>query len=513
MGDSQMVEAVQPGLGTIPGSVDEDASRWLGLGYTSLFIGLITLVSIELATPSPLWLHALWCGAMSVAISARLMSSARHGVGVLLTNHRIVFAAAFFMYFVLGASIFLFPSIAPAARLVVGYPITVADVLFVDAANSIGFGIALLVSVLLPSRGAYRMSEGIASELRRLPAPAVIGAFIVVGAAASVVVGLTDLGIGPRLVAGAWRTMADLALVGVFLSLSYRGKGGRMLAIGALALVVVQSGVGLLLFNKTRILLPVGAALLGLASKRGSWKPIVVGMLVIAVSFSMLGSLVTFARNTFPRDGSGDILAARVEVLQRGVSGGIDSGPAASYSGWSRICYVPEQNAARVLYESGNGGDDIRVLPWVLVPRALVPSKPIITSAGPAFYKVVSGNPFGRSASSPGVLMGGYYSGGWVGLILVSMAAGAILAFTSAVARAAVRQRSVAMLPIAFLGVMIAFRIDGHFVADYVGRAVYVVYAVAILGLVRMAVAPRDRDRQSLPDGLRPESVEVRGNR
>lgn len=469
-------------FGVLPSVANPRVSLWLRLGYASLLLGLSTLVLVHFVARDAWWAHGTWCLMMAVVIAAHLVAAAGKGIGVVLTDHRFVFAAAFLVYFVVGAAMFAFPAIAPTARVVVGYPIDAQDVLFVDAANSIGFAVALLFSAIVPVRGLSQLVDGIARDLQRIPTGVVVGGFIAVGAFGSVIVGLTDLGVGVPVVAGAWRALSSLAVVAVFLGLSYRGRGARWAVVAAVMTALGKSAMGLLLFNKTEMLLPVGALFLGLASRKASWKPLLAGAVIIVAVFSTLGSLATFGRLSLPALQNVGSVTARAGLLAEGLRGGIDSGPASSYSGWERICYVPEQHAARVLYDSGQAGDEFQLIPWVLVPRVLAPSKPVMTRAGNVFYRRVSGNPFGASATSAGILLDGYYNGGWLGLVLVGAASGWVLALTSAVATAGLRQRSAALLPIAFLGAMTAFRIDGHFVTDYLGGVTYILFVIIVLG-------------------------------
>jgi hypothetical protein len=123
--------------------------------------------------------------------------------------------------------------------------------------------------------------------------------------------------------------------------------------------------------------------------------------------------------------------------------------------------------AAVDLYDSNDGGEDVKLLAWAFVPRAIVPTKPIMTRSGTDFNAKVTGSD--SSSTGMGLFVSGYYNLGWIGLILASALAGWILAAFAAVSRAIVAANSIIMLPIALLGSFMAFRIDGHFVSDYVG--------------------------------------------
>ena len=475
----------------LPAIVDVKPFVWVSLGYVTLLLGLLTLMVAGAVGQQAWWAHGVWCVVMGCVLVGFLLRAMRGGVGVVLSDHRFAFVASFVLYFVIGAGIFAFPSLAPSSRVAIGYPISAGDVLFIDASNAIGLGLVMLGSVLAPTRPLAQLTEGVAVGLRRLPHHLVIVGFLVVGAVATVVVDSTDLGIGPPIVSGTWRLLSSLSLVGIFLGVSHIGSWRRPIVVGAVATVLVKTGLGVLLFNKTEMLMPVMALLLGLAVMHRSWKPLVVGRLLVALTFSSLGSLAIYGRISLPGVQDAASLVARVDLVARGIRGDIESSAARSYSGWSRLCYIPQQHAVRVLFDSGQGGSDFALLPWVFVPRALVSTKPVITSAGSALDRRISGNPFSGSATSAGIIMEGYYNGGWMALALVSLAAGAILASTSRVAGVILRRRSMVLLPIAMLGVLIAFRIDGHFVGDFVGRFVYVFYAVAILGGVSLVAERR----------------------
>jgi hypothetical protein len=64
-------------------------------------------------------------------------------------------------------------------------------------------------------------------------------------------------------------------------------------------------------------------------------------------------------------------------------------------------------------------------------------------------------------------------------MVLASVLCGWILAQTSAIARAIYSHRAVLLMPLAMLGMFIAFRIDGDFVPDYLGAFMFVLYPLA----------------------------------
>ena len=134
---------------------------------------------------------------------------------------------------------------------------------------------------------------------------------------------------------------------------------------------------------------------------------------------------------------------------------------------WPRLAYTTAQFAAVDLYDIGQGGNDIELMAWVFLPRALFPNKPIITRSGEELNQKITG--FSTSSTGIGLFISGYFNLGWIGLIFVSVTAGVIMSVFSAVSRAIVNAGSLILFPVDLVGMMMGFRVDGHFVADYLG--------------------------------------------
>src|SRR5262249_44596248 len=126
-----------------------------------------------------------------------------------------------------------------------------------------------------------------------------------------------------------------------------------------------------------------------------------------------------------------------------------------SYQPWARFCYLPSQAAAIDLYDAGMGGNDYALLGWALVPRQIFQSKPSMTSSGIEFSTKLTGSD--ATSIGQGVFVDGYYNLGWWGVILVGLAVGGILTWTSAIASIVYRHRAMLWLPIGLLGSFMAF--------------------------------------------------------
>jgi hypothetical protein len=256
----------------------------------------------------------------------------------------------------------------------------------------------------------------------------------------------------------------------------------------------MEAAGGLLLFNKSAVLLPIAALVAGLSIRYSPRIVLPVGLLVIVSLFLSIGGSTSYGRIALG-PGAGGGIEARGNVLIESLSDASKNAGSAEYQPWARFCYVPSQNAALDFYDQGRGGDDFRLIPWLFVPRALAPDKPVITQSAYDFNTKITG--FEGSSTGQGVFASGYYNGGWLGALVASVLCGWLLAQTSAIAQAIFQRRALLLLPIALLGVYMAFRIDGHFVADYMGAFVFILYpllgAALVLGLRGPAVISRLR--------------------
>ena len=192
-------------------------------------------------------------------------------------------------------------------------------------------------------------------------------------------------------------------------------------------------------FSKTAMLLPVGALIAGLSVRYGVRKVLPAGALLLVVLLASVGGAVGYARNTLGTDAQHS-LATRWQVFKEGLVASQSGEELAQYNTWGRLCYVTPQVAAYDFYAAGMGGDDLRLIPWLFVPRALAPGKPVITQSGTNFHTKISGNI--GSSTGMGIFASGYYNAGWLGLFLASVICGWLLAQTSAIANAILGRNS-----------------------------------------------------------------------
>lgn len=450
--------------------------NWLWFGLAVLLLGCFAQWAAGWAAADDWWMHGIWCAVGFAVVFPILWKTFRVGVSLVLAEHLVMLTVAFTMYFLFGALLLAIGPQDQIDHVLAYFPIDAHTALRADAVNAVGFSVAIVVSAL--SRGewlAARASQ-CAAAASKVPAHAAVLVLLVLGTTAWLNTLSVDLGMRDGIVAGAWRTTSKLSLVAIFLGAAHAGRKEKLLRSLSVVTALLLAYSGLLLFNKTNVLLPLTALVAGLALRYSSRLALIAGFAALVAVFLLIGGLTSFGRQNL-RAAEAEHIGSRQEVLEHGLDRDEDT-----YNPWGRLCYTPSQGAGLYFYDAGSGGDDFKLIPWLFVPRILAPNKPIITQAGGDFHTKIRGR--AGSSTGQGIFATGYYNGGWTGLVVASALCGWVLAQTSAVARAILSRRALLLLPFALLGVHMAFRIDGHFVADYLGAFMFMLYPIVFGSLV-----------------------------
>lgn len=446
---------------------------WACIGLAFIGLGLVTLMSSDLAGRNAWWLHGTWCIAAFVFTLPVLVRTVRVGALIVLRDHLVMFTGAFALYFVFGASLLAFGPEQQIAATLSYYPVDAPEALRADAVNAIGFGIALLVGAMSSRRFFASQAERVSAVANRVPVFTATLILAAIGVVASIYTISFDIGLNRGVISGVWRSLGEFSLAAIYLGSSYHGRRERLLRVLAIAMALLLSISGLLLFSKTGILLPLAALFAGLSVRYRSRKMLLAGLAVMGLVFVAIAGVTNYGRINLG-SAIGDQYNLRQAVISNGFSARDAGAQSTQYNTWARFCYIAAQTAAMDFYDKGRGGHELGLIPWVFVPRALATGKPSITRPGVELSIKISGN--SHSSTGQGIFSSGYYNLGWVGVLLASLICGWLLAQTSAVANAILLRNAALLFPLALLGVMMAFRIDGHFIADYIGAFVFILY-------------------------------------
>jgi hypothetical protein len=469
--------------------------RWVRLAWSFLALGAAALAFGPQADPNRWWVHGAFCGLGLILSLPTLAQVFSRGFAVVLTDHRVVFLASFSLYFLFGAALL---AIGPDREVEIAlsfYPIGPADAMRADAVNALGFGLALMVASLSKGRSLGTLASEVAQQVSRVPPTWIIGSFLVIGASATLYRLPFDLGLRPGFPSGLVRTLGQLSLVAIFMAVASRGPSERSLRMFGVLLAIVLAIGGTLQFMKSEALMPIVALTAGMAMRFGSRRILPIGLAVLILAYVSLGNLVDYGRISVGISANASTLSDRWSYLKDAWRNVAEISGSSGYAYWGRLCYTPTQAASLDFYDEGDGGDGMELLPWVVVPRFLAPSKPQMTRMFPELNEKISGSDL--SSTAPGIFASGYYHAGWFGLLLASVLCGWVLAQTSAVAREIYSQRAVLLVPLAMLGMFIAFRIDGDFIPDYLGAFMFVVYPVVGAAIVLRLFGMGGVDRHS----------------
>ena len=462
---------------------------WWRPGVVMLGLGFLALAAGETIQADEWWVPGSFIIVSGLVLLPEIRLALQRGAEQILADHLLALAGAFIMYFVIGALLIPFGSRDQTEYTLSYYWVDAPLGMHATAVNCIGFGLALVSGSLVRRHWVSRWARTAIGFGRSIPLEWVIAAFLIVGGASSLYLLPFDIGLRPGVEFGLFRTTSKLLLVAIMVAAAHRGRGSVGLLSVAILLTVVQTFGGLLMLNKSAVLLPITALLAGLAWRLGVRRVMIPGLVVLLAVFKLIGDPVTTARNISGLDNRIN-WSERISVLSEGLLSSTPATFGGDFYVWNRFSYLSSQGAAIDFYDTGRGGDDYSRLGWAFLPRFLFPDKPLISSTGREFNIKITGSD--TSSNAPGVFADGYYNFGLWGVMLVGIAVGCMLAWTSTFAAEVYRARALIWLPMALLGSFMAFRVDGNFLGDYWGSFVLLGYAV-FFGAVMKTLLTRDK--------------------
>lgn len=210
------------------------------------------------------------------------------------------------------------------------------------------------------------------------------------------------------------------------------------------------------------------------------------GVAIFLLYALVLSPFVNFSRAVIGRAATTGLSQA-MDVVELYKKSGppVDSVYPRAQSWWVRLCYANAELFAMREYDRGRPGSTIWKAPYALIPRFLMPDKPIMTS-GFEFNYLIRGHTKIDSSHGPGVFGEGYWHGGWFGVAAVGMVVGVLLAWFHRVSISIIEERRFLLLPVVLTGLLCGLRIDTWFVPTYLGGPLQaLVWALAINFAVR----------------------------
>jgi hypothetical protein len=452
---------------------------WFAPAFVFAVFGAIALLLSDYAGQEEWYLLSAICIAALAYALLVLASAYKDGAARLFTDPFLIFTASFSLYFLFGPLFLIFGNADAVYDALTQYPASPSDALLITGMNLIGFSIALLSTVYFTGRKTENMITPMLERIGGIPQKLIFAFFLIVGGGASVYVISFDLSSAQGdIISGTMRMLSTLSSMAIMVGILYRGRGEKYLRYLSVAIAVISSFFGLIQFNKTATIIPLIILNMAFYLRTKNIRWVFIGVACALFVLLAISNPVLQSRRLIESATQKDI-QTRMEIFSdaSGDDGSVNDSKSTT---WARFCYLPPQVSAVRLYDENNGGQDLELLGWVFLPRALFPGKPIMTRSGTDLNYKISG--IDTSSLGIGLFISAYYNEGWLGLLGASIIAGWILSIMAAFSRAVIETGSMLFLPVAQLGSFMAFRIDGHFVADYLGN-----FGMVVAPLLSMA--------------------------
>jgi hypothetical protein len=263
-------------------------------------------------------------------------------------------------------------------------------------------------------------------------------------------------------------TLSGMAIIPLYWL--YKKRGG-IYGVAFLALVISEFLVDVVSLSKLEMIKTAIFILLGTQLVKPGLKKLVLSGIMIVVGYVLIASpFVSFARVAVGRAAAKDLSQAIDLVQQFNAKGRTvqDAQFPKAQLWWARLAYSNVELFAMRQYDRGHSGTTFELAPYTLIPRFILPNKPRMNS-GLEFTYLITGDQNLMSATGLGVLGEGYWNGGWLGVTVVGIVVGVVLAAFSHFSMRMLEARIFMFLPISMAGIMVGLRIDDWFVPTYLG--------------------------------------------
>lgn len=278
--------------------------------------------------------------------------------------------------------------------------------------------------------------------------------------------------------------------VGTFL-ITYHAlqKGGAWYLLAAFILLL-QIALGLVLYNKSMILLPILLSSLAMLFDRVTL-PRVVGITVMLVTaLNLLQPAVRQARDlhllSYGSE-SGGTTGGTIGERMSNITSLWTDGPLReneSGEGLLRLSYLNIGTFMVTEYDVGLPGNSIQAATYALIPRFIWPQKPVVTDAGRELYYRITGE--ATSFLAPTTAADLYWNMGWAGILLLTPVLGVFLWAATLASYSIVSAQDWFMMPFVLIAFLIGLGTDQGFV---VGIFVPAVAALIAFFFLRFAKA------------------------
>jgi hypothetical protein len=256
-----------------------------------------------------------------------------------------------------------------------------------------------------------------------------------------------------------------------------------------LYLVVGEEAIlALSTFSKQAVIELLIAIGLGWYLGRPQLRGLLVGAVAVVLLYVFfLSTFMSFGRIAFSAVGAGSA-AEVVEAV--GIYGVTQREDLAGFipgvqSWWTRFSYANAQAYAIDAYDKGAKGDSVSLAIYALLPRLIVPDKPLLTP-GREFTAVVTGQET-ETATAPGIFAEAYWNGGWTAVACVCVYVGLVFAGLTTFSKRAIASAKYEYLAVIMPSLAMGYSPNDWFAAVYVGTLANI---LVLYFLMRFVAAP-----------------------
>ncbi len=230
-------------------------------------------------------------------------------------------------------------------------------------------------------------------------------------------------------------------------------------------LLLGNMAFSLLDFAKILVVLPAILAILFHFVAKRNLGVLLISSAALALLYSQIGPLTTFARTEMQRidsePGAAFTLTERVDIVETYYE---DPARAAAMSlssrnpqaWWTRVNYTQQQAFAMHEFEGDRPGESLSGAWMLFIPRAIWPEKPIIYPPGKEFFYAATGRDFSFMAAT--IYGDMYWQFGWLGVIIFAPLVGLFYAWLSTLSYSRIVNREFVYLPVVLLGMLAALQ-------------------------------------------------------
>ncbi len=413
-------------------------------------------------------------------------------------NPLVWFLLACTMYYGLGQLIHLFGTPDSIRRVNQLYKVDQPGLARTNFLHTVGViiivGVYAIASTLFKQQQRTLPADGALAIERRSIQEARVSSilFLSVGLPIKYLLELpANLGLLTWILPGSIKYLGTLSGVAIIpLYWLYKKQGGMYRPL-FLALVISEFLVSVVSLSKLEMVKTALFLVLAMQLVKPGLKKLALSGITIVVVYVFVASpFVTFARVALDRFAATNLLQV-VEVWEQYNAQGRtvrDVEYPNAQLWWTRLAYSNVELFAMRQYDQGHPGTTFALAPYTLIPRFIVPDKPIMTT-GLSFTQLITGDRTMMSFTGLGVLGEGYWNAGWLGVAGVGVVVGVFLAAFSQFSARIVEDRRFVFLPISMAGIIMGLRIDDWFVPTYLGFGVQLLLIYLMLQYVVRPIA------------------------